>query len=268
MNRLIAFIVAAASSLTAVTAACAATHIPTPSLTPAPLDADHALLARVLARVVEPDGVDYAALRADHADLDAYRAQLAEAPIPASGPARMALFINAYNAWTLALVLELLPPDEARWPTWSIKDGGGALASVWKRYTFVLGGQRYTLDQAEHEVLRKMGDPRIHFAINCASKSCPRLAGAPYRAATLEADLEAATRAFVCDPTQLRAAEGRLAVNPILDWFAADFERHGGVRAFLLAHVPDGPVNALLTSGSRLAFFDYDWRLNLARAGR
>jgi len=268
MNRLLALVLAATSPLVTLVAACAAEPIATPALAPPPLDPDHSLLGGVLARIVKPDGVDYVALLADHADLDAYRAQLARAPIPSAGPERMAHLINAYNAWTLALVIERLPTDKSLWPTWSIKEGGGALASVWKRYTFELGGQRLTLDQVEHAELRKLGDPRIHFAINCASRSCPALAAHPYRARTLDADLEAATSAFLRDPSQLRVAAGKLSLNPILDWFAADFDAQGGVRAFLLARLPEGPAKSLLSASRGLAFFDYDWRLNLAGAGR
>jgi len=266
MRKLVVILLAATSLLTTLAAACAADHVPTPELTVGPLDADHTLLGRVLARIVKPDGVDYAALRSDAAGLDDYRAQLAKTLLPSDAAANKALFINAYNAWTLALVARLLPADPARWTAWSIKDGGSTLASVWKRHSFELGGRRYTLDQVEHEVLRPMADPRIHFAINCASKSCPRLADAPYLAATLDAQLDAATATFLADPTQLRLSGAKLMVNPILDWFSADFERVGGVRRFLLDRLPTGPARTLLASDGTLAFFDYDWRLNLARS--
>lgn len=266
MRRLTALLLAVTAPLTSTAAALASDAVPTPAVAAPPLDAAHALLARVLARVVEADGVDYGALVADHADLDAYRAQLALDPVPTAGPARMAHLINAYNAFTLALVVQLLPADRARWRRWSIKDGGGLLASVWKRYTFALGGQRYSLDQIEHELLRPMGDPRVHFAINCASRSCPRLAATPYLAATLEADLQRATAAFVGDPSQLRVTDGAVVLNPILDWFAADFEARGGVAAFLAGQTRDAAVKAALAAGAKLRFFDYDWHLNLAGA--
>lgn len=238
-------------------------EIPTPAVPVAALDADHREFAAVLGAVVKPDGVDYAALLRDHAALDRYRAQLAAAPVPTERSAKLALFINAYNAETLALVIARLPADATRWPAWSIQDAGSAFTSVWKSASFVVAGSRYTLDQLEHAVLRPLGEPRIHLAINCASRSCPPIAAEPYRAATLEAQLEAAARAFVASSYHLRLEGGVLRVNPILDWFGDDFRAGGGVRAFLAARA-SGPVAAHLATDRPLRFFDYDWKLNLA----
>ncbi|MFN0246668.1 MAG: DUF547 domain-containing protein [Kofleriaceae bacterium] len=228
------------------------------------IDAEHSQLAPVLTRSVRPTGVDYAALRANHADLDTYRAQLAAATIPEAPAEKMALYINAYNAWTLALVIEKLPTDPAAWPAWSIKDAGSLTQNVWKTFEFELAGKRYTLDALEHELLRPMGDPRIHFAINCASKSCPPLAATPYTAAGLERQLADAVKVFVDDPTQLRLKGKSLQVNPILDWFKDDFKAGGGVAAFLKQHVTTPAVRAHLAAGGDFTYFDYDWRLNLA----
>ena len=143
----------------------------------------------------------------------------------------VALFINAYNACTLALVVDRLPADASTWATWSIKDAGSTFTSVWRSYRFEVAGKRYTLDEMEHAVLRPLGDPRIHMAINCASRSCPPLIAEPFRLATLDAQLEAAARAFAASPHHLRLDEGVLRINPILDWFGADFAAGGGVRA-------------------------------------
>lgn len=253
---------------------CDAQRVPTPvtasaSSSPSTPSADeHALLAEVLVENVRPDGVDYAALRRDHTKLDAYRAQLARIKLPDDKRERMALYINAYNAWTLALVVDLLPADRAKWSSWSIKDGGSLTQNVWKKFDFELAGERLTLDRLEHERLRPMGDPRIHFAINCASRSCPSLAATPYHAQTLEAELAAATQAFLKDPTQLRLRGGALEINPILDWFAADFASLGGVRAFLRDHVVEGPIKEYLRGTGKLGFFDYDWSLNLTATPR
>jgi hypothetical protein len=257
-------------TLAVSSSACASAggdQVPTPDVEVAALDAGHTLLGRTLRAVVRPTGVDYAALRKDHADLDRYRAQLAKTSIPAGEAAKKVLLINAYNAWTLALVDRLLPDDERKWPEWSIKSGGTTLTSVWKRYTFELGGKWHTLDQVEHEMLRPMGDPRIHFAINCASRSCPPLTTTPYVAEKLDAQLDAVATAFVADPAQVRLEEGKLLVNPLLDWFEKDFEKAGGVREFLRARAPEGPVKKHLAGGGKIGFLDYDWRLNLARKG-
>lgn len=238
--------------------------VPTPGLSVPPLDPEHRELAAALAIAVKPDGVDYAALRADRAALDRYRAQIARAPEPAGRAERLALFINAYNACTLALVLDRLPADPAAWARWSITEAGVPPASAWQAWSYEVAGARHTLDAMEHAVLRPLGDPRIHMAVNCASRSCPPLAAEPYRAATIEAQLEAAARAFAASPAHLRLADGALQANPILLWFAGDFTAGGGVAAFLAARVPPGPVADHLAAGRPLAFLAYDWSLNLA----
>jgi hypothetical protein len=250
------------ASLAAATAS--AEDVPTPVVDVPALDARHALFAATLARVVTSDGIDYATLRADHRDLDGYRAQLAHAPPAAGRNERKALFIDAYNAWTIALVARELPADRDAWRGWSITSLGRSTESVWKRYAFELCGQRFTLDQVEHEVLRPLDDPRIHVAINCASRSCPALAAEPYVVDRLDEQLDAAAAAFAANRSQVRLEGERVRVNPILDWFGEDFAAVGGVRAFLLAHVPEGDVKQRLQDNAPIAFFDYDWMLNLA----
>lgn len=238
------------------------------------LDPGHARLTTVLARVVKPDGVDYAALRREPRELDLYLEQLALATVPEAREARMALFINAYNAWTLALVARNLPEDRAAWPRWSIKQLGSFTKNPWKRWRFEFGDATYTLDQVEHEILRPMGDPRIHMAINCASRSCPPLRTEAYVAARLDAQLEAAARDFCASPYHVRVQEDTrsrdqpsLLVNPILDWFADDFTAGGGVRAFLAARAEGEAKRWLVDPGITISFFDYDWTLNLAKDG-
>lgn len=243
----------------------AAVEVPTPTVAAPALAAEHALFAGVLARVVKPDGVDYAALHADHADLDRYRAQLASASEPSDRAEKLAFYINAYNALTLALVIDQLPKDQADWPAWSIRKAGSTFTNVWKRFTFEVAGQRLTLDAIEHQILRPLGEPRIHFAINCASGSCPPLIAEPFRAATLEAQLEQVATAFARSDYHVRLIDGQLRLNPILDWFGEDFTSAGGVRAFLRARVSDAAVAKVLAGDSRLRFFDYDWTLNLHR---
>ncbi len=252
---------AAAATLVAVE------DVPTPAVVAPALDAEHALLAGVLARVVKADGVDYGELRRDHAELDRYRVQLARAQVPVGRSERLALYINAYNALTLDLVRSRLPEDSARWPAWSITSAGIGQESAWKSWRFEVAGTWHSLDAIEHALLRPLGEPRIHFAINCASRSCPALAARPYLAATLESQLEAAARDFVASAQHLRLDDGVLRVNPILDWFAGDFAAGtaGGVRAFLRARAPAGAVAQALAGDSPLQFFTYDWTLNLSR---
>ncbi|MFW5828906.1 MAG: DUF547 domain-containing protein [Planctomycetota bacterium] len=250
--------------LLAVQAPLIAVEMATPPVQAPELDTEHALLASVLARVVHDDDVDYATLRDDHAELDRYRVQLATATEPSERAEQLAFYINAYNALTLALVIDRLPEDPADWPNWSIRDAGTLFSPVWKRFSFQVAGRWRTLDAIEHEILRPLNEPRIHFAINCASVSCPPLITEPYRAATLETQLERVATDFARSDYQVRLEQGQLRLNPILDWFSEDFEPVGGVRAFLLERVPAGPVAEALAN-ARLRFFEYDWSLNLHR---
>lgn len=235
----------------------------TPGATPVePPPTPEMLYGNVLTAAVRGNSVDYAAVKATVADLDAYRAWLAKSEVPTDKAARMAHYINAYNAWTLALVIDKLPADTAKWANWSIKDAGSAVQSVWKKYEFELAGKRYSLDQLEHELIRPMGDPRIHFAINCASRSCPALSERPYSAATLDAHLEEGVTKFFADKSQVRFDGKRLRVNPILDWFGEDFKAAGGVAKYIAQKTPDETLRAFLAKGGKVSFFDYDWKLN------
>ena len=239
--------------------------VPTPALAAPPLDAGHAELAGVLAAVVRRDGVDYARLRAVRPALDRYRVQLAAATAPTARSEVLALWMNAYNALTLALVDRLLPADPAAWPVWSIRNGGSGARSVWQQHAFAVAGSTLTLDQIEHARLRPLGDPRIHLGINCASRSCPPLAVAPFTAAAVDAQLDHLAAAFAADPAQVRIAADAVEINPILVWFASDFAAAGGARGFLLRHLPaTAAVARALAPGTPLRPFDYDWRLNLA----
>lgn len=238
-------------------------QVATPTVTAPPLDAEHTLFAGVLARVVKADGVDYAALRADHVDLDRYRVQLARSTVPTAHAEKLVFYINAYNALTLALVVDQLPADQARWERWSIKDAGSTFTNVWKKFTFEVAGQWLSLNAIEHEVLRPLGEPRIHFAINCASRSCPPLIAEPFRTATLDAQLTAVATAFAQSSYHVRLDGKDLQVNPILSWFGDDFRAGGGVAAFLAPRTrPE--VRHYLEQGGTLDFFTYDWLLNRA----
>jgi Protein of unknown function, DUF547 len=241
-----------------------AVEIVTPTIAAPPLDDNHSTWATVLHAVVKSDGVDYATLRGDSSALDRYRVQLAQAKTPIDKNEKMAFYINAYNAFTLALVTQQLPADKSTWKRWSIKDAGGWFTNVWKYYSFELAGERVTLDQLEHALLRPLGDPRIHFAINCASRSCPSLIDKPFLAATLDQQLTAVTQAFANNPYHLRLVNDVIVTNPILSWFAEDFKHSGGVPTFLQSYVKPSPLAQQLASGTTLTYFTYDWSLNLS----
>ncbi|HLF95669.1 MAG TPA: DUF547 domain-containing protein [Methylococcaceae bacterium] len=163
---------------------------------------------------------------------------------------RLAFHINAYNILAIKTVLE-------HWPVQSIKDAGSLLRPVWKRPAGQVSGKPLSLDEIE-DGLRQLGEPRIHMAIVCASKSCPDLRREPYAAAKLDRQLAEAAAAFLDNPAKgLRVEDGAIRVSKIFDWFGGDFEAAGGVAVFLTryhAALPAGlPVRADLP---------YDWSLN------
>lgn len=168
---------------------------------------------------------------------------------------KLAFWINAYNILAIDTVLRGYPLD-------SIRDLGNFVFPVWGKPAGRIEGREVTLEEIEHEILRPMGEPRIHFAIVCASLSCPSLRREPWEASRLDAQLEDATRAFVADPRKgLRIeANGTVRVSSIFKWFSGDFEAAGGVLAFVAPRVSDAQRPRL--EGADLAYLDYDWRLN------
>jgi hypothetical protein len=211
--------------------------------------ADRALLRKVLDGYTSVTRAEYDALPRDE---------------------RLAFLINAYNAWTIELILTKYPDLK------SIRDLGSVVRSPWKRRFFTLLGEERGLDDVEHGMIRAPGafdEPRIHFVVNCASIGCPALRPEAMTAARLEAQLEDSTRRFLRDSSRNRfdAAAGRLEVSKIFDWYKGDFEKgfrgiasrevFFGRYADLLSADPKG--QASLREGKvRIAYLDYDWSLN------
>lgn len=214
--------------------------------------------------------VDYAGMRRDHSQLDGYTRQLsAVTAAQFQGWGRdeqKAFLINAYNAFTVQLVL-------TRWPALrSIKDIGGLLSSPWKKDFFTLLGQRTNLDQVETRLRgRDYADPRIHFALNCASIGCPMLRPQAYVGAQLDHQLDDATTRFLADRTRNHYdPQGDvLRVSKIFDWYADDFRHppYGSAAALLAAHaaqLSDDPevVARIRAQRVRIDYLPYDWHLN------
>lgn len=195
--------------------------------------------------------VDYAGLKAC-GELEAVAAQLAAYPLEklVTREEKLAFYINAYNVLAMKMVVDHLPLA-------SIRDVGSLLSPVWKKPAGTLGGKTVTLDGLEHKVLRPMGEPRIHFAIVCASVSCPDLRAEPYTAVKLDGQLDAQVRAFLANPAKgLRVGRDDIRVSKIFDWFKQDFAAAGGIETFLRHYLPalsNLPVKADIT---------YDWALN------
>jgi hypothetical protein len=196
--------------------------------------------------------VRYADLAKERAALKAYLDALsgvAEVEFKGwSKPRQMAFLINAYNAFTVEKVLTRYPDLQ------SIRDFGKLVGNPFKDDFFQLFGRRFTLDGIEHGMLRKKGaydEPRLHFALNCASVGCPMLREEAYVAGRLEAQLEDQTRRFLSDRSRNRFTDGRLEVSKIFDWYKEDFAPR---EKFFARYFPDG--------AAPITFLDYDWTLN------
>ncbi|MFQ5482470.1 MAG: DUF547 domain-containing protein [Nitrospinaceae bacterium] len=169
---------------------------------------------------------------------------------------KLAFWINVYNVLAVKMVLDNYPLD-------SIKDAGGVFTSVWKKKAGVVGGRSVTLNEIEHEILRQMGDPRIHAAIVCASVSCPDLRREAYTPQTLDRQLDDQLRRFLQNPGKgLRVEGATLYLSSIFKWFAEDFEAQGGVRKFLARYAPGLAKQRLAAGDLELAYLDYNWDLN------
>lgn len=227
---------------------------------------DHGPWSELLGQYVDEHGlVDYAAWKASDEDrrrLDEYLDRLATASFPddANRSAVLVYWINAYNAVTVAGILR-------EYPTASIRNHTPWLFgyNIWRDLKLAVGDTAYSLEQIEHQILRTLGEPRIHFAIVCASVGCPKLRREAYTAERLEEQLGDNAQEFFADRSKLAVNPRRntLAVSPILQWFASDFGADETARLETIRPwLPPG-AQALIDSGqARLAYLEYDWRLN------
>lgn len=216
----------------------------------------------VLLRNVRDGFVDYDGVRADPA-FNRFVAGLATATDSDldKPDVRLAFLINAYNALAIQGILDGHSPS-----SWLGR------YNYFKRREFGLLGGKTTLEQLEHGRILPLGEPRVHFAIVCASLSCPRLASRAYDPATLDAQLETAARSFANDPTRNRYdVKRRIAfLSSIFDWFQADFIRAAGsAQKYLARYVTDPAAAELLANeGFEVRFVDYDWELNGVYRGK
>jgi len=222
--------------------------------------------------------VDYAGFAADRARLRQYLASLsAVTPAQFEGwdkAAQLAFLIDAYNAYTIDLVLTGYPGLK------SIKDLGSLLRSPWKKRFIPLLGETRSLDDIEHGLIRGSGryaEPRIHFAVNCASIGCPALRPEAYVGERLDAQLDDATRGFLADRTRNRLEGNVLKVSSIFKWYRGDFDkawRGADTLAGFLAQyrqalgLDESAANRLRRGEIAIDFLDYDWRLNAKGSGQ
>ncbi len=229
------------------------------------LDPTHAQLQKVLDAHVSGNRVHYAAIKAAPADLNAYLAEVAAAPVASLSAAdKKALYINAYNAYTIDLIADNVPLK-------SIQDLDGG--KVWDTRKFNVGGAMLTLNDIEGKNLRNLGDPRIHAAVNCGSIGCPPLAAKVFTGAGLDGQLDTVTRRWAATATFTGTT---LTVNKILDWYKDDFAGKFGpgtfdipgldgsqeaAANFIARYAPD-KAEALKKGGYTVVYGDYSWAVN------
>jgi hypothetical protein len=219
---------------------------------------DHSLYGELLSKYVNNGVVDYQGFKNEEAKLDEYLTVLENTNVSELSRDEMfAFYVNAYNAWTIKLILSAYPGIE------SIKDLGNIFKSPWEKEIVRIEGRVLTLDDIEHEILRaQFKDPRIHFAVNCASKSCPPLISEPYRGSTLNRQLDDAARAFINDPKSNYLKGNKLYVSRIFKWFSEDF--NDGVVGFFLKYGEGDFKKELEAQKDKLniVYLSYDWSLN------
>ena len=220
----------------------------------------HQLWDQLVKTHVKANGlVDYKGFIREKPKLESYLKLLSEnAPDRSkwSKNEQLAYWINAYNAYTVKLIVDF-------YPTKSIRDLGPKLKiplikDVWHYKFFKIAGVDMSLDEVEHGILRKEFDePRIHFAINCASISCPPLLNEAFVAEKLEAQLTKVTVAFINDPVRNKLGTQSVQLSSIFSWFTSDFTKRGTLIEFLNKY-----SKVKIAPNAKVSFLDYNWNLN------
>ncbi len=207
------------------------------------------------AYVTESGQVNYKGFIQDSTRLQQYLDELSHHPpgINWSEAEQIAYWINAYNAFTVKLIID-------HYPLKSIKDigeGNALLSSPWDIKFFKIGDVDFDLNTIEHKILRvDYIEPRIHFAINCASISCPKLRNEAFVAERLDQQLEDQTRYFLSNPIKNIISPDETKLSKLLDWFKSDFLKVSTMEEFIKKHNPNFNVS------NDIEYLDYDWNLN------
>ena len=205
------------------------------------------------------NAVDYSSLQKDPifsgliSRLESYQPESSK-----SHEAKLSFWINVYNILAAKMITD-------HFPLKSIKDVGNFFSPVWKRSAGIVGGKERTLNDIEHEILRKMDEPRIHVAIVCASISCPDLRLEAYSAEKLNEQLDDQMRRFLQSQTKgirVEVKKNRVYLSSIFKWFAQDFDSRGGVLKFIAPYLPAQESMALRDPKIKVSYLDYNWNLN------
>jgi hypothetical protein len=223
----------------------------------------HEAFSGLLQKYVHNGLVDYDGFSKDPA-FESYLSILASTdPTTLGKDAQLALWINAYNAYTIKLIADRMPISSIR----DIGLGLPVISGPWSISFANVGGKEYSLNEIEHDIIREQfGDPRIHFALVCASRSCPRLRAEAYEAHLLDGQLEEDARRFINDPglNQFDSASRVIRLSKIFDWYQSDFEeKAGSVRLFIRPYIDSDQARELLWKENvSVMFLEYDWSLN------
>lgn len=210
---------------------------------------DHSAWNNLLKSYVDDKGlVNYKAFKNDPSDLRNYITALGtNMPNDRWTKAdKLAYWINAYNALTVDLIIRNYPLN-------SIKD----IKNPWDQRLWKLGDKWYNLDEIEHQILRKMDEPRIHFGIVCASYSCPKLLNEAYTASNLDAQLNKVTQEFLADTNRNIIEENEVNLSKIFQWFSKDFKSEGSVIDFINQY-----TSIRVSAKAKIKYMDYNWDLN------
>ncbi|RSC95181.1 DUF547 domain-containing protein [Tenacibaculum singaporense] len=197
--------------------------------------------------------VNYKGFKQDEAQLQAYLDQLANIKPQKSWSAAKAkaFWANAYNAYTIQLILDNYPLKSIM----NIKKKG---KDAWSIPFAKVGGKTYTLNQIEHEILRKKySDPKIHVAVNCASDSCPQLANYAFTEKNYESKTTLLMKKFINDSSRNKISEDKVQLSKIFEWFQEDFTKEGDLINFLNQY-----SNVKINQKAKISYLKYDWSLN------
>lgn len=219
---------------------------------------DNQIYASLLKKYVVNQRVNYDGFKKEEKLFDEYLAILSHADVKSlSRDERFAFYINAYNAFTIKLILTKYPGIN------SIKEIGGFFSGPWSKKFISLGGRTVSLDHIEHDILRpKFKDPRVHFAMNCAAKSCPPLLNEPYEGRTLETQLDNQAKKFINDKKKTFIKGDTLFISKIFKWFKGDFSNNP--LLFIKRYASEDLKEKLNSSGKniKINYLNYDWSLN------
>jgi len=218
------------------------------------IQAQTSIFDSLLQKNVDKTGrVDYQSLKNNETLLDNYLAYIQnnEPTKEWSSNKKKAFWINTYNAYTIKIILNNYPLKSIR----DIKIDG---KTAWKIPFVKVGQKRYTLDQIEHEILRKkFNDPRIHVGINCASVSCPRLWNFAFTEDNIASSLDNLMKVFINDTTRNKISKNNVALSEIFNWFSKDFIKNGTIISYLNTYAA-----IKISEKASIKYLTYDWSLN------